>query len=684
MSSTTLLHTHWLAVSLIGLLAVGLGLPEASPAQSVNLYSGNSGRAALMDRDAGLNESLNLPGGSRKISLSASGENIRTVLRDLSRRGGFNLVMDDSVSGNVSVELANVTINQAVQAVATMADLRILPQDGGIYLAISRQAAMEKGLNRSLSKVIQVYYANANRIANILNRSLFADSTTASGSSSATAGGASSSGGGSNAFLRVKGDPRTNTIIVVGTARDIELAEAAVARLDKPRQHKTFYLSHGNALDVAAMISGSLFNDGTSAMTLGGSAGGTSGGGSQGGQTGQFSSMPSPLRVEKQDIQEGSGINNFGAGSSGGGSGQGSITSGLSSSVTLRGFVKSSDTLQISPEGPLVIPDTRQNAVTIFGSAEQIAQAEALIPTLDARLPQVSIEASLIEISETGVKDLGTRLGISDGRLQTGFNNVAQEGVQSAPHLPLSAQPAGTGLIGLPTVDPADTSAFGRSGIVFSTNPLARNSDYIVQIRALISKNKAKILANPTVVATHDTESLISIVDEVVRRVTVQLDSSGFATQTVEVGEAGIVMDILPKIGEDGTINMRLRPSVTSVLSQTRDSLNNLVTLLSKRDLLTQNVRVQDGQTLVIGGLIQQNDTLRQDKLPGLGELPIVGAMFRASQRNGKRSEIVMLLTPHILNKTIPTPAVSAAPPLTEVETPGFRTGDTSPGDASQ
>ena len=70
--------------------------------------------------------------------------------------------------------------------------------------------------------------------------------------------------------------------------------------------------------------------------------------------------------------------------------------------------------------------------------------------------------------------------------------------------------------------------------------------------------NKAKILANPTIVAAHDTESIISIVDEIVRRVTTQLDPSGFSTQTVEIGEAGIVMDILPKIGEDGTISMRL------------------------------------------------------------------------------------------------------------------------------
>jgi type II secretory pathway component GspD/PulD (secretin) len=276
---------------------------------------------------------------------------------------------------------------------------------------------------------------------------------------------------------------------------------------------------------------------------------------------------------------------------------------------------------------------------------------------LDAQVPQVSIEASLVEISNTGNKEFTPRLGISDGRMQTGFNNSAVEGINNSSGATVAA---GTGIIGLPTVDATDTASFGRSGILFSTNPLSKQSDYLVQLRTLITQNKAKILANPTVVAAHDTESIISIVDEVVRRVTTQVDSTGFSTQTVEIGEAGIVMDILPKIGEDGSISMRLRPSVTSVLNQTTDSGGNIVTLLSKRDLLTQSVRVRDGQTLVIGGLIQERTTSRNDKLPLGGDLPIVGAMFRSSQSNNKRSELVMLITPHIINNTKLTPVNTA------------------------
>lgn len=595
---------------------------------------------ATLDQNTVLSGKINVPNGNAKVSFSADSENIRSVLRDLSLQGGLNLVMDESVSGNVTIEMSNVSLNQALNAVAALGDLKLLKQSGNIYLAISRQAAIEKGLDRQLSKVIPLNYTSAMRVAQTLNNSIFATNTGGTGGTSGgNAGGATSGGAGGSTSTgpqKAKADARTNSIILVGTAQDIELAEASIARMDIPRQSKTFYLSHANALDVATLLAGSAFNDGTGSFQIGGSGG--SGGGSGGGAGGNSSMNPTTVRVERTDIQEGTGINTFG---NTGGNGN---TSGLSSTVTLRGSVKTQDTASISPDSAIIVPDTRQNSITIMGTAEQIALAESLIPTFDAQLPQVSIEASLVEISETNSKEFSTRLGIADGKLQFGFNNQ-----------PL-ASVSGNGLIGLSTIsDPTDINSLARSGISFNTNPAVKRADYAVAIRNLVNQGKAKILANPTVVATHDTESIISIVDEIVRRVVTTVDQSGFATQTVEIGEAGIVMDILPKIGEDGTVSMRIRPSVTSVLREEL-VLGNLVTLVSRRDLLSQNVRLRDGETLVIGGLIQEQSINRTDKLPVAGDLPIVSAMFRASQRGSAKTELVLMITPHIMNNLKLTP----------------------------
>lgn len=588
-----------------------------------------------LDQNTVLNGKINVPNGSVKVSFSADNDSIRSVLRDLSVQGGLNLMMDESVNGNVTIEMTNVTLNQALDSVAALGDLKILKQGGNIYLAISRQAAIEKGLDRQLSKVIPLSYTNAMRVAQTLNNSLFAPVNSANGGAG---GGTTAAAGATGGPQKAKADARTNSIILVGTAQDIELAEATIARMDVPRQSKTFYLSHANALDVATLLAGSAFNDGTGSFQVGSGTTSSSGGSAAGGTT----MNPTTVRVERTDIQEGTGINTFG--SSGGGGASGSTNSGLSSTVTLRGSVKTQDTASVSPDNALIVPDTRQNSITIMGTAEQIALAESLIPTFDAQLPQVSIEASLVEISDTNQKEFSTRWGIADGKLQFGFNNQ-----------PLSSV-SGNGLIGLSTIsDPTDINSLARSGISFNTNPAVTRPDYAFAIRNLVTQGKAKILANPTIVATHDSESIISIVDEIVRRVVTTVDQSGFATQTIEIGEAGIVMDILPKIGEDGTVNMRIRPSVTSVLRE-EVVVGNLVTLVSRRDLLSQNVRLRDGETLVIGGLIQEQSTTRNDKLPIAGDLPIVSAMFRASQRTGKRTELVLMITPHIISNLKLTP----------------------------
>ena len=597
-----------------------------------------------------LKTQVDVPNGdTNRITLDYARENIRNVLRELSWVSGFNLVMDESVEGDISVSLNNVTINQALQSVARLGNIEIIPQSGNIYLAIASKEAQSKGLSRQLSKVIRLDYTSARRVAGILNSSVFAQQG-AGGAGGALAAVTGGGGAGGQNLQKARPDNRSNSIVVVGTAQDIKVAEEVIQKLDKPRHRKTFYLSHANALDVATLIAGGVFNDGNAILDVGedegGGGGGGGGGGAGGAQGGQEEAQASKFFVESETIAEGAGVNNL-SGSTGGDTG-GSASGSLSQSITLRGTVKTTETAKVLPEGPIVIPDTRTNSVTIMGTAEQIALVEQMIPTLDARLPQVSIEVSLIEVSEAGRNSLSNQVGIADGKLQLGFNNQALPTIDPPPNL------GNVGLIGLPTVNGQNQAL---AGVGFSTSPLTTRGNFLVQLEALIRNNQAKILANPTVVAMHDTESVISLVQEVIRRTTVTIEgTTGTVTNEIELGDAGIVLDILPKVGEDGTINMRIRPSVTSVLQTTQDGGGNTVTLLSKRDLLTQNVRIRDNETLVLGGIINESENRTHQKIPLLGELPIIGALMRSSVRNTNRTELVILMTPHILNTTTTTP----------------------------
>lgn len=597
-----------------------------------------------------LDDAVHVPGGTKPITINAENKGIRELLRQLASQAGFNMVLDDSVNGNITLSLTKVPIDQALRTIADLSSLEIIPQDGHIYLVIAKQTAIDKGLTRQMTKVLRVKYGNANRLAMLLNSSLFAADNATSG--------ASSSSGNTGGFMKARPDYRTNSIIILGTAREIQLAEDALAKLDRPRESKTFHLSHSNALDVATQLSSSVFNDGNNVFQVSSSSGSSSSSAAAAGPNGSTGVQASPVRVQQENIQEGSGINNLVSDSSGGSSGGGSSTSDVfSQNIVLRGTVKSSQVANISPDGPLVVPDTRLNTVTVMGTAEQIAMAEKLIPIWDAQLPQVSIEASLIELTEDGAKQLGTNFGLSQHKFNFGFNNGTFSNTN--------------GVIGLPTLDPSDSNQSAYTGAGYTSSPIAPSRNLFLQLNALVSTKRAKVIANPSIVATHDSEAVISIVDEIVRQVNVQVDGITGTTQISTVlGEAGIILDILPKIGEDGTVNLRIRPSVSTVRDVERDSNNNIITLLSKRDLLAQDVRIKDGQSLVLGGLINQNDSVRQDKIPMLGDLPVVGALMRASQKNSTHNEIMILITPHILNNTKLTPVATSDPFKTPINSP--------------
>lgn len=610
-------------------------------------------------RPVALSHEVQLMNGDKLVTITASNANIRELLRDLAREGEFNLLLDDSVEGNLSLEMKNVSLNNAMSAIASLSGLAIIPQNNNIYLVITDAAATQKNLNRQFTKMIPVQFGNATQLSALFNSSLFAvenallqQASSGGGGGNSRRGGSSSGGNTNNTPQKIKPDIRTNSLIVVGSQRDIDLVEAAVKTVDRPRESRTFYLNYANALDIASQLTSSIFNDGTQNFRLKGASGSGSGGGGQQQQgrqgQGQMQQRPSSLRVQSETLEEGTGINSFS-------SSNGAST--FSQEIVLRGTIKESEMVQISPLGAIVVPDTRLNAVTIFGTIEQIETAAALIPVFDAEPPQVSIDVSLVEISEEGQRELSGNLGIGDGNFSSGFNNTALVGQASNPNF---TTPANTGLVGLPT---NDSSSSARSGLLYTTNPLINAPDYMIQLKALISNRRAKILASPTVVATHDTEAIISIVDEIIRRINVTVSGqTGTTTVETELGEAGIVLDILPKIGEDGTISMRIRPSITSVRDIIQDANGSITTLLAKRDILAQQVRVRDGETLILGGLVQEQQTRQTDKLPLFGDLPIVGALFRASTNSQDRTEVVLMLTPHILNKIKPSSQYTHSP----------------------
>ncbi|MGD9580318.1 MAG: secretin N-terminal domain-containing protein [Vampirovibrionia bacterium] len=593
-------------------LKLGLLSIMAGAVITTGIIGGNTASCVQAASFATSQESLVTPvtvhGGDTKLNMRLRNIELRDLLKMLSVRIGFNILLDESVTGLISVDLNDITVNQALETIKDYASL-VYMQDDQTLVVSSKDSTLATSISQQISQMIPIKYVNARLISQLLNSTVFS--------------------GGKDGGKKASTEFRTNSVVIIGSDNDIRLANDMIALLDVPRETKTFKINHASVYEVAQLLKATVFNDGIAPY---------------GGKTtkdGDISAESTPVSIITENFEEGSGSEEVsGASSEGGG--------GSEQTFTLRTKTIAQKDLNISPEGPVLIPDTRTSTLTIMGTIEQIALAEAVIPNLDQKLPQVAIETSLVEMSVSTDRSLDIMWGQQSGQWRTGFDNdYSSQNTAGAPY-------TGSTLIGLPDLRGQGNFGSNGGGIAFSTTPLSRNQDYLFQINSMISHDKAKLLANPTVMAVHNTEAIISITEEVVRSTQVTRDSTGFTQTQVEIGEAGIVLNILPKITGDDFIILRIRPSVSTIAGQVVDAQGNVTTLLRRKDFAVQEARVANGQTLALGGLIEETKNNVNSKVPGFADLPIIGALFRTSSNNGSRNELIMLVTPRLVDDDKP------------------------------
>jgi type II secretory pathway component GspD/PulD (secretin) len=308
--------------------------------------------------------------------------------------------------------------------------------------------------------------------------------------------------------------------------------------------------------------------------------------------------------------------------------------------------------------GTIVIPDVKNRQVVIVGTPEDLAIAEESIRLIDRRPREVHIQASLVELTNQGIRQLGANLALQGNGLSNSL--LGQSNAPLITSLPgLGAGqigntiPAVSTIAGITNSSVAEStfnyltlakSAGGKGNI--ATAPTALN----VSLNLLLQTNKAKVIANPSVVAVDGTEALVDISQEVLHKVTSTV-SLGVVTTNVELTKAGIFLSVLPRISEDGFITMRLRPQVSSPIGGPQTFGTTTVTLLSTREILSESVRVKDGQTLVLGGLFTEQEQAQLAKIPYLSETPVFGALFRNSLKGRNRTELLLLITPKVVEE---------------------------------
>ena len=192
------------------------------------------------------------------------------------------------------------------------------------------------------------------------------------------------------------------------------------------------------------------------------------------------------------------------------------------------------------------------------------------------------------------------------------------------------------------------------------------SASLIYTLNMIIENGKGRTISNPRILATNSQESVIDMTGDYVKTVTSQVVQGAYSSnattqRTYEIGDdEGIKITVTPFISPDGYVYLNLKPDYTTIKEQiyaaaadeeaAAAGMQDLqATLLQKRNLELKNVRIKDGDTLVLGGMMREHETKTVHKVPFLGDIPGLGTFFRSSTVDKERSELVILVTPKIL-----------------------------------
>jgi type IV pilus assembly protein PilQ len=297
--------------------------------------------------------------------------------------------------------------------------------------------------------------------------------------------------------------------------------------------------------------------------------------------------------------------------------------------------------------------DDRTNTLLVQDTAERLQNIRRLVRTLDIPIKQVLIESRIVVVNDDFSRDLGVRLGVSAFReSNTGLTTISGTGDGTDhiidTYLENLADPTSTTLLEYPplndrynvTVPIAD--AAGRFSLAVLEN------DYLVdlELTALEAEGRGEIVSTPRVITANQKEATIKQGVEIPYQ---QAASSG--ATTIQFKEAVLELVVTPQITPDNNIIMDLRVSkdnVGEVIST--GGLGGTVPSIDTRSVETQ-VLVADGQTVVLGGIYETERRETIKKVPWLGDIPFAGALFRSKQRLDNKAELLIFVTPRILEE---------------------------------
>jgi len=327
-------------------------------------------------------------------------------------------------------------------------------------------------------------------------------------------------------------------------------------------------------------------------------------------------------------------------------------------------------------KGGKIVADERTNALVITDLADSIDKMEVLIRTLDVPTPQVQIESRIVDVTLSDQIQIGTQinnifrmkeLSIDNILIPTTVGGVSYEGGYQ------SSESIGTGQYAIKDVSKyvyasplgvADgittplvprlnytqglTSEEGiadTTGRISFATVLGSDLNVLGSFYAGAQNQNAKIITNPKLIVLNNSEATIDIVEQIPYTTDRTVSDNGTVTQSIDFKEVGLKLKVKPQINRDGTIVIDVEPEQSFRTGEVLSNTPIISTSKSKTTLI-----LRSGETAVIGGLIREAENETVVKVPLLGDIPLLGYLFKSSTKQKERHELTIFISAKIVN----------------------------------
>jgi general secretion pathway protein D len=284
-------------------------------------------------------------------------------------------------------------------------------------------------------------------------------------------------------------------------------------------------------------------------------------------------------------------------------------------------------------------PETRR--VVTIADEETLKNIQEVLKNLDRPKPQVLIKVVFLEVTHNNASDIGIEGGWGGGvgDAKGAFANAfGLSGIHQAAE--------GTNLV----------NVFGQPTRSFNPMPPGAGlyqilgQDYQVTLRAIAQAGSAKVLSRPSILARNNQPATITVGQQVPLITAARYDNFGNAINSYQYQNVGVILQVTPFITDDGMVEMIISPEISSLNSSVSVPISADVSIpvIDVRSADTVAV-TPDGQTVIIGGLMSTTKSRADSKIPVLGDIPLLGNLFKRQQRADVRTELLIFLTPHVV-----------------------------------